>query len=73
MGGKKFCLFGLLLLLWLNPIKALASPVHLQVQNAPTGTVLMSVARLGGFNILLADNIGGTVTVNVEEEPANIL
>ena len=45
MGGKKFCLFGLLLLLWLNPIKALASPVHLQVQNAPTGTVLMSVAR----------------------------
>jgi type IV pilus assembly protein PilQ len=33
----------------------------------------MSVARLGGFNLLLSDGIGGTVTVNVQEEPQKIL
>ena len=52
---------------------ACANPVHLQVQNASTGAVLLSVARLGSFNLLLADDIGGTVTVNVREEPAQIL
>lgn len=51
----------------------LAAPVRLHVENAATGAVLMSVARMGGFNLLLADNIGGTVTVNVKEEPEKIL
>ncbi|SHK75320.1 type IV pilus assembly protein PilQ [Selenomonas ruminantium] len=50
-----------------------AAPVHIQVQHAATSAVLMSVARLGGLNLLLADNIGGTVTVNVQEEPEAIL
>jgi len=50
-----------------------AAPVRLQVQNAPTEAVLMSVARLGGLNLLLSDGIGGQVTVNVQEEPLKIL
>lgn len=50
-----------------------AAPVRLHVENAPAGAVLMSVARMGGFNLLLADNIGGTVTINVKAEPEKIL
>lgn len=73
MRRKKFCLMVMFLVCLLGSLKANASPVHLQVQNAPTGMVLMSVARLGGFNLLMGDNIGGTVTVNVEEEPEKIL
>lgn len=52
---------------------AWAAPVRLHVENAAAGAVLMSVARMGGFNLLLADNVGGTVTVNVKAEPEKIL
>lgn len=62
----------MVLSLWLGNV-AQAAPVRLQVQNAAASAVLMSVARLGGFNLLLADDIGGTVTVNVQEEPEQIL
>ena len=73
MGKKSLCLLMMgVLILW-GELQVSASPVRLQVQNAPTGAVLMSVARLGGFNLLLSDGIGGTVTVNVQEEPQKIL
>ncbi|SDP52415.1 secretin N-terminal domain-containing protein [Selenomonas ruminantium] len=51
----------------------LAAPVRLHVENAATGAVLMSVARMGGFNLLLADNISSTVTINVKAEPEKLL
>ncbi|WP_296771990.1 secretin N-terminal domain-containing protein [Selenomonas sp.] len=51
----------------------MAAPIHLQVQNAPVGAVLMSVARLGGLNLLLSEGIGGTVTVDAQDEPLDIL
>lgn len=54
-------------------INVSAAPVRLHVENAPAGAVLMSVARMGGFNLLLADNIGGTVTINAKAEPEKIL
>ena len=51
----------------------LAAPVRLHVENAATSAVLMSVARMGGFNLLLADNINSRVTINVQAEPEKIL
>ena len=72
MYKRRICLWMMVLSLWLGNV-AQAEPVRLQVQSAPASAVLMSVARLGGFNLLLADDIGGTVTVNVQEEPAQIL
>lgn len=50
-----------------------AAPVRIHVQNAAVSAVLMSVARLGGINLMVSEGIGGTVTVNVEEEPEKIL
>ena len=73
MGRKCIGLLLMAMFVCLAQVKVSASPVHLQVQNAPTNAVLMSVARLGGFNLLLSDGIGGTVTVNVQEEPDKIL
>ena len=73
MGKRILCLLMMVVLTWWGDVQVSASPVRLQVQNAPTGAVLMSVARLGGFNLLLSDGIGGTVTVNVQEEPQKIL
>ncbi|WP_026766803.1 type II secretion system protein GspD [Selenomonas ruminantium] len=73
MGKSVFCLLMMVVLTCLGELQVSASPVRLQVQNAPTSAVLMSVARLGGFNLLLSDGIGGTVTVNVQEEPQKIL
>lgn len=72
MNRGSVCLVMMVLSLWLGNV-AQAAPVRLQVQNAAASAVLMSVARLGGFNLLLADDISGTVTVNVQEEPAQIL
>ena len=73
MGKKRLFLLMLFLGLWWEQLPVSASPVQLQVQNASAGAVLMSVARLGGFNLLLSDGIDGTVTVNVQEEPLKIL
>ena len=73
MGKRILCLLMMVVLILWGELQVSASPVRLQVQNAPTSAVLMSVARLGGFNLLLSDGIGGTVTVNVQEEPQKIL
>ena len=73
MGKKFLCLFMMLFFTGLGTLNVYASPIRIQVQNAPTDAVLMSVARLGGFNLLLSDGIGGTVTVNVHDEPIKIL
>ena len=73
MGKSVFGLLIMVIMICLGELQVSASPVRLQVQNAPTSAVLMSVARLGGFNLLLSDGIGGTVTVNVQEEPQKIL
>ena len=73
MGKRILCLLMMVVLILWGELRVSASPVRLQVQNAPTSAVLMSVARLGGFNLLLSDGIGGTVTVNVQEEPQKIL
>ena len=73
MGKKKLFLLMLFLGIWWEQLPVSASPVRLQVQNASAGAVLMSVARLGGFNLLLSDGVDGTVTVNVQEEPLKIL
>ena len=50
-----------------------AAPVQINVRNAETGAVLMSVARLGGFNLILGDTSLGQVTLRVNEEPQRIL
>ena len=73
MGKRILCLLMMVVLILWGELQVSASPVRLQVQNAPTSAVLMSVARLGGFNLLLSDGIGGTVTINVQEEPQKIL
>lgn len=70
--ARKIIVMGLCFFLF-GQADASAAPVRLHVENAAVGAVLMSVARMGGFNLLLADNIGGTVTVNVKEEPEKIL
>lgn len=69
----RLCSFFLMGALFWGQQAAGAAPVHIHVQDAATSAVLMSVARMGGLNLLLSEGIGGTVTVNVEEEPEKIL
>ena len=50
-----------------------ATPVNMNVQEADAGAVLLSAARLGGFNLILGDTALGKVTLRVEEEPQRIM
>lgn len=64
------CLLGWL---WGSAAWCGAEPVHMNVQDADAGAVLMSAARLGGYNLILGDAALGKVTLRVEEEPQRIM
>ncbi len=65
--------FFLLGLLWGWPVRALASPVSMQVTDADVRAVLLSAARLGGINLVLDGSVTGTVSVALTAEPAEVL
>lgn len=55
------------------PTQALAAPVTMQVVDGDTRSVLLSIARLGGVQLVLGDDIKGKVTLNATAEPAALL
>ncbi len=53
---------------------ALAAPISMQVAEADVRSVLMSAARMGGFNVVLDDSVQGTITLNLQDvEPEDVL
>lgn len=51
-----------------------AAPISFQVVDGDVRSVLMSVARMGHFNLVLDDSVQGTVTLNLQEvEPEDVL
>lgn len=51
-----------------------AAPMSLNAVDADVRHVLMSAARLGGFNVVLDDSIKGTVSLNMKNaEPKDVL
>ncbi len=51
-----------------------AAPLSLQVTDGDVRSVLMSVARMGHFNLVLDDSVQGTVTLNLRDvEPEEVL
>lgn len=57
--------------LWLA--QASATPLHMQVVDADVRSVLMSAARLGGFNLICDQSVAGTITMHLDGEPEEIL
>lgn len=53
--------------------QALADPIHMQVADADIRSVLLSAARMGGCNIICDQNVTGTITMNLDGEPEEIL
>lgn len=51
-----------------------AAPISFQVTDGDVRSVLMSVARMGHFNLVLDDSVQGTVTLNLRDvEPEEVL
>ena len=45
-----------------------AAPISFQVVDGDVRSVLMTVARMGHFNLVLDDSVQGTVTLNLQED-----
>ncbi len=55
------------------PLEVEAAPVSLHVVDGDVRAVLASVARLGGWGLVLDDSVRGTVTIELDEaEPQEI-
>lgn len=52
---------------------ALAAPVTMQVVDGDARSVLLSIARLGGLQLVLGDDVTGKVTLNATAEPEELL
>lgn len=52
---------------------ALAAPVTMQVVDSDARSVLLSIARLGGLQLVLGDDVTGKVTLNATAEPETLL
>ena len=50
-----------------------AAPIHVQVANGDVRSVLLSAARMGGFNLVMDDEVSGSVTLNLYEEPERVM
>ena len=66
MYGKlgKLILTGIFLF---SPSQALASPINLSVVDGDLRAVLLSTARMGGFNLVLDDSVKGNVTLSLHD------
>ncbi len=54
-------------------LQAEAAPMRVQVVDGDVRAVLLSAARLGGVDLVLADDVKGTVTVDLNEEPHRVI
>lgn len=50
-----------------------AAPIHVQVVQGDVRSVLLSAARMGHFNLVMDDEVSGSVTVNLQEEPEQVM
>ena len=50
-----------------------AAPVRMQVVDGDVRAVLLSAARLGGFELVLDDTVAGKVTLNLYDEPERVM
>lgn len=50
-----------------------ASPMRVQVVNGDVRSVLLSAAKIGHFNLVLDDEVKGTVTLDMTEEPERVM
>lgn len=50
-----------------------AAPMNVRVVNGDVRSVLFSAARMGHFNLVLDDEVQGTVTLNMTEEPERVM
>lgn len=50
-----------------------AAPIHVQVVQGDVRSVLLSAARMGHFNLVMDDEIRGSVTLNLQEEPEQVM
>ncbi len=56
------------------PLRAEAEPISLSVMDGDVRSVLLSTARMGGFNLVLDDSVAGTVTVSLQNvEPLDAM
>lgn len=62
-------------LLWLLAAAefSIASPMQLKTVAADVRPVFLSVAKAGGFNLILDDGVTGSVTLNLSGEPERLL
>ena len=63
----------LALLFTLFPATASATPVSLHFEDADVSEVLRTAARLGGYGIVLDNDVNGRVTIDTDAEPADLL
>lgn len=61
-----FCL----LICWGMPRDVLAANVRIHAEQAPLRQTLSGLARLGGYNIVMTENVKGTVTIHVDDVTA---
>lgn len=66
-------LFSLACLLMMPPRSAVAAPVALHFEDAAVADVLQTVARLGGYGIVLDGAVTGRVTLDATAEPGELL
>lgn len=52
---------------------SMASPMQLKTVEADVRPVFLSVAKAGGFNLILDDGVTGRVTLNLSGEPERLL
>ena len=65
---------GVFVFLALFPMGRLAaSPMRVQVVNGDVRSVLLSAAKMGHFNLVLDDEVKGTVTLDMTEEPDRVM
>ncbi len=70
----KVIVVGAVMIFVLLPVARLAaSPMRVQVVNGDVRAVLLSAAKMGHFNLVLDDDVKGTVTLNMIEEPERVM
>lgn len=70
----KVLVTGVVVFLALFPMGRLAaSPMRVQVVNGDVRSVLLSAAKMGHFNLVLDDEVKGTVTLDMTEEPDRVM
>lgn len=67
------CFLFAALFLFLSGARADAAPISMMVAGADVRTVMRSLARMANMSLVFDDSVVGTVSVNLEDEPENIL